>query len=60
MPVDRDRWYQNQIDLGNLPDENGYYHYTLNENKSIKEELNSLTAKIIAQQILYKGVEVNA
>lgn len=54
MPVDFDRWYKNQIDLGNLPDENGYYHYMLNENESIKEELNSLTAKIIAQQILYK------
>ena len=38
MPVDRDRWYQNQIDLGILPDENGYYYYIPNKDEPTEEE----------------------
>lgn len=25
--IEYDSWYQKQIDMGNLPDEDGYYHW---------------------------------
>ena len=28
MPVNPEKWYQEQVDKGLLPDENGYYHWT--------------------------------
>ena len=46
MPVDSDRWYQNQIDLGNLPDENGYYHYIPNENEPTEKDWSTIERNI--------------
>ena len=36
MPVDYNSWRRNMIDAGLLPDESGWYHYIINEEKMIK------------------------
>lgn len=33
MPTNYKSWYQHQVDSGILPDENGRYHYVLDENE---------------------------
>ena len=34
MPINYKSWYQRQVDSGILHDEDGYYHYVLDENES--------------------------
>ena len=37
MPTDPKKWSEEQIELGRIPDENGYYHYTPEGGKRSKE-----------------------